>query len=179
MKMWTKGIRFQAMAVAGILSFCIVQASAGEERTAPPAYEKTVFGGLSWLARHQSEGGIWKGSGFSERCGLDQCIGQAESADENLALTGVVIQAFQGRGITYKRGPGTFKNCAKETIKFLHDRQEQAGRYPEGSERLLYTHAACALAVFEAYGLTGKSKLIEPMAKGALPHLLAAQHDDR
>jgi len=160
------------------LSFLITQASAGEETTKPPASEIAVYGGLSWLAKHQSEGGVWKGSRFIERCSPDKCNGQAETGDENLALTGIAILAFQGRGITYKRGPGAYKKCAKETIKFLNDRQKQAGRYPEGSERLLYTHAICTLAVCEAFGLSGKSKLIEPMARGAVSHLLASQNAD-
>jgi hypothetical protein len=138
--------------------------------------ESAVMMGLVWLKNHQSEDGRWSCSKFNGACKKGMCTGAGASDAHDAGITGLALLAFLGAGHTHKQG--AFKETVKEGLKALHDLQGPEGRFgPESPDGVwMYDHAICTQAAVEAYGLSGRSALLEPMAAKAVEYLLSCRN---
>jgi hypothetical protein len=111
------------------------------ERKEPekPSRNDHVVWGLRWLKGHQSEDGSW----------------------HDPATTGVALLAFLGAGQTHQSGSS--RENVKNGLKHLRGVQDAEGcLVPRDAPRMLRDHAVAALALVEAYGMTGSRVFKEP-----------------
>ena len=94
---------------------------------------------LGWLARQQNDDGSWS------------LQGKGQGAPE-VASTGLAVLAFLGAGDTHKSG--RYKKEVGTALRWLKMIQSAEGRLHVAGGSLR-THAIGALALIEAYGLTG------------------------
>jgi len=131
------------------------------------ATEDAVEGGLAWLAKQQKTDGTWSLSGpYSD----------AAQIENNAAATAMALLAFQGHGDTHRDGMYA-KNVAKGWTALLKMQSKDGqfkGFMPDSSQHLLYTHAQCAIAVCELYGMTQDSTFRSP-AERAINFCVLAQ----
>src|SRR5262245_34560816 len=139
------------------------------KRGATQGTEAAVLYGLTWLARHQSVDGSWDANQFLDRCLDASCngVGNVRFSD---GLTGLALLAFLGAGYTHDskqfvKDPKTgekisFGETVKKGLKFLVDRRQPDGSF--GSDHYMYNQSICAMAVNEAYALTGARFFREP-----------------
>jgi len=125
-----------------------VEKFGGSEET-----EKAVASALAWLARHQHPDGRWAAAGFDDQC--EQCGGKARF-DTDIATTGLALLCFLGADHTHmKQGP--YQDRVIRGITWLKNQQRDNGdlRGPE----TMYSHGIAAIALSEAYGMTGDPEL--------------------
>ncbi len=147
------------------------------------ATEGAVLAGLRWLARHQAEDGRWSAAGYAGRCGAiheGTCSGGGSEVTDT-GVTGLALLAFLGAGYThYSRDIHDglrFGRVLREGLRWLteqQDRQGCVGRLP-GVDYYMYNHAIAALALSEAYGLTG-SGMLKRSAQRAIDFLVRARN---
>jgi hypothetical protein len=119
---------------------------------------------LRWLKNHQSPDGHWDAAGFDAQCKLNRCDGPGE-ATYSPGLSGLALLAFLGAGETHQ--VGTCRETVKNGLKYLRDVQDSDGCFgPRVSQHFLYNHACAALAMTEAYGMTGSRVFKEPAQRG-------------
>ncbi|GEM_PF-2197731 len=130
---------------------------------------------LDWLARHQDASGLWRAADFAAQCEGEPCAGKGASAHD-MGVTGLAMLAFFGAGHTHKHG--THKRVLLAALKALHDAQDDKGCFtPDKKDpSWIYSHAVCTMAASEAYGLSGKSALLEPMARTSAAFLLECRN---
>jgi len=160
----------------------------GGGRPAPEVFhtEKAVLEGLRWLLRHQDENGSWSAATLREHCSAEAPCTPAE-ADRSPAydpgLTGLALLTFLGHGLTQESKAIITDTAMGRT----HVTGEAVGRGlrwligeigPDGSFEnyagSLYNEAIGALALAEAYGISGNKTLRQP-AQRMIDHLVAAQ----
>ena len=132
----------------------IVRTMGGSERT-----ESAVALALDWLARHQSEDGHWDGDEFDARCG--GCGGETDITAD-IALTGLSLLCFLGADHTHAKD-GPYQSVVERGVSWLVDRQE-----PDGDlrgEETMYSHAIAAIAISEAYAMTGDPRLLDKVRR--------------
>lgn len=116
-----------------------------------PSRDNHVVWGLRWLKEHQAEDGSW----------------------HDPATTGVALLAFLGAGETHQSG--TCRENVKNGLKYLRSVQDADGcLVPRDAPRALRDHAVAALALVEAYGMTGSRVFKEP-AQRAVAFALKAR----
>lgn len=128
--------------------------------------ENAVERGLEWLAKQQKADGTWSLSGpYPDG-----------SRSENVAAaTAMALLAFQGHGDTHREGKYA-KNVARAWSALLKMQRKDGlitGTMTESSQ-LLYTHAQCAIALCELYGMTQDSAFRNP-AERAVAYCVASQ----
>lgn len=139
----------------------LLKAAGGTEDT-----EKAVALGLAWLAKQQQQDGGWK---------FDQ--GKTE---ERAAATGMVVLAYLGAGHTHKAPKEKAKddkNYAPVVGKGVAFLSKQCALNGASAGRLstdAYSNAIGALALVEAYGMTGDAAL-KPYAQAAVNYIQKAQ----
>ena len=145
------------------------------------ATEGAVLAGLRWLARHQDPDGRWAASGFRDRCGTvlrGSCDGRGRSRNDT-GVTGLAVLAFLGAGYTHLSRDVydglCFGDVVRNGIRWLIGRQDDDGCVGPREGAYMYSHAIAALALSEAYGLTG-SGLIREDAQQSIDFLFAAQN---
>lgn len=126
-----------------------VSGARGRHADADPA----VVSALDWLARHQKDDGSWA----------------AGRADYDAGVTGLAVLAFLGAGRSH-RSPEV-----RKTLQWILDHQDIEGRIGGRVPKFMYNHLICALALVDAYGLTG-SYLIKSDAQRAVDFAVAAQN---
>jgi len=164
----------------------------GDPRTGGPvgcpgSPESAVLAALRWLARHQSPDGSWSAQGFAKNCAKGACSGMGES-DYDPGVTSLSLLAFLGAGYTsmsrdslemidpaFPDRPLHFGETVKKGLRWLLTQQDPEGCVGERGQKHLYNHAIAALALSEAYGMTGSEILHEP-AQTAVDFLVAAQN---
>jgi hypothetical protein len=140
---------------------------------------------LLWLARHQNADGSWGAKSFEDRCLGGSCGGTGET-EYNTGLTAITLLAFLGAGYTTLSRdenpdpllPGRtlrFGSCVKKGLQWLLAQQDADGCVGERGMKYTYNHAAAALCLAEAYGMTASQPLREP-AQRAIDFLVAAQN---
>lgn len=150
--------------------------------------EKAVDAGLMWLARHQKGSGAWSSSAFDACCAAGTCGGPGESGND-AGVTGLAVLAFLGAGITPKselswKDAVTGRAVAagdvvRRGIAALVAMQDEEGCVGgRRTAKYMYSHAIGALALAEAYGMTGAEGLRGP-AQRAVDFLLMAQNPGR
>jgi len=119
---------------------------------------------LEWLKNHQSPGGNWDGDGFEDQCKLNKCGGHGESVFDP-GLTGLSLLCFLGAGETHQTGP--YKDTIKSGLRYLKSIQDSEGCFgPRTSQHFQYNHMTAALAMTEAYGVTGSRLFKESAQRG-------------
>lgn len=128
----------------------------------PRRVETAVTLALDWLAGHQDPDGRWDAERFTEHCGEIPC-GHPGDATFTPGTSGLALLAFLGCGETHQSG--AHKGSVKFGLRYLKDIQDSEGCFgPRTSPRFQYNHACAALAMTEAYGVTG-SRLFKDSAQ--------------
>jgi len=156
-----------------------IKAGGGSEKT-----EQAVLAALGWLARHQNPDGGWSGAGFVDRCSGSNC-GDPGEKDYDAGVTGLALLAFLGAGYTpVSRGevndPITHRvyrlgDVVKNAVDWLLNNQGPDGCIGPKVSKMVYNQSICALALSEAYGMTGTKTLKEPAQK-AIDFLFQARN---
>jgi hypothetical protein len=129
-----------------------------------PIVTTETIAALQWLANHQSSDGRWDCDGFDAQCRKNQCDGHGESTYD-VGVTGLSLLCFLGAGFTHQEGP--FKKTVKDGLLWLKSVQDEEGIYGgKNSQHYQYNHACAALAMVEAWGMTGANAFREPAQKG-------------
>jgi hypothetical protein len=151
----------------------------GDEST-----EASVEAGLRWLALNQEPDGSWNAArhsaGRETRTMERDRAGTGAKADT--AMTGLSLLAFLGAGYTHAEG--SYKTQVEAGLRFLLNSQmpsgdlaglKQIGNTSDVYYARMYSHGMAALALAEAYAMTGDRRLVEPIQK-ALGYTLQAQN---
>ncbi len=135
----------------------------------PDKAQDAVEDALRWLAAHQSADGGWEAAGFMRWCDrhpVAQGPDGAGKATHDVGVTGLALLAFLGAGYT-NRGDHPFAEVVGAGLRWLKSAQDAEGCFgPRSSGHHVYDHATAALAMVEAYGMTGNVTLKHAAQKG-------------
>jgi hypothetical protein len=148
-----------------------LRAGLGQRGGTSPESEDAVTRGLGWLAAHQREDGSWR---FDHREGPCQGLCRDPgTAGSTTAATGLALLAFLGAG--EKPKAGKHGEAVSRGIYYLQNRlvlTPQGGDLQEGT---MYAQGIAAMALSEAYAMTGDQTL-QPHAQQAIDFICHAQH---
>lgn len=115
-----------------------------------PGTEAAVEAGLKWLAKNQRSDGSWS---------LEGPYSDGGTSENRSAATAMGLNAFLGAGYTHK--DGKYKDVVDYGLRFLISKQNKDGFFSDEapSRQKMYAHALATIALCEAYGMTGDSKL--------------------
>jgi hypothetical protein len=146
------------------------------------ATEGAVLAGLRWLARHQNSDGSWDTDGFPSNCGkvIKGSCGGPGYPEYDVGNTSCSLLAFLGAGYTHLSRDTydgiCFGHVVKKGIQWLMANQDSEGCVGgKSAAKYMYNHSIAALALSEAYGLTG-SGLFKENAQKSIDFLLSAQN---
>jgi hypothetical protein len=141
--------------------------------------EQAVERALEWLRRHQDADGSWDGRTATYEDGKvanndddytihcppgDVCFGECYYWEADTALTGLALLAYLGSGYTHV--DGQYAETVAKGLEFLRLSQKADGDLRGKSQSVgMYCHSMAALALCEAYALTGDPKLKVPVEK--------------
>ncbi len=153
--------------------------------------EAAVARGLEWLALHQGQNGHWSLDGFN-RTARDKPYpaGKTSQDDSNglaarrndIAATAFALLPFLAAGQTHKPPAASADKQAPQKdyhrgidagLKFLIGKQGRDGYY--GGD--MYSHCLAAIALCEAYGMTG-DPVLRASAQKAVNYIVDAQDPD-
>ncbi|HEX7898419.1 MAG TPA: protein kinase [Planctomycetota bacterium] len=145
--------------------------------------EKAVLLGLRWLARHQAADGSWKSAGHVAACKRGaggNCTPNPGYEEFDGGATGLALLAFLGAGSTHlseETSDGDrFGEVTRKGLRWLTRQQDPEGCVgSRAAQKYMYNHAFGALALAEAYGMTG-SALLRESAQKAVDFTVAAQN---
>jgi hypothetical protein len=135
------------------------------------ATEAAVARALVFLARHQRADGSWGLHDWNRTPDCDDTCRQQGGERSDVAATALALLPFLGAGQTHLEGqhaPVVFK-----ALGWLAERQKEDGGLLDGGN--MYAHGQAAIALCEAYALSGDDQLREP-AQRALNFIVRAQH---
>jgi hypothetical protein len=118
-------------------------------------------------------------AGYTSRC-AEACAPNPGDEAYGTGVSGLALLAFLGAGFTHLSRETydgiCFGDVVRKGLQRLMSRQDaEGGVGPRAAEKPMYNHALAALALSEAYGLTG-SLLIRGSAQRAIDFLVAAQN---
>lgn len=124
---------------------------------------------LRWLKAHQSPDGQWECEGFPRWCERQPASGSGPDgkgkAQYDVGVTGLALLAFLGAGYT-NRSEGPFGKVVGDGLRYLKNVQDAEGCFGNRSSgHFVYNHAIAALAMVEAYGMTGSAIYKNPAQK--------------
>ena len=139
--------------------------------------EGAVDNALRWLASAQSTDGRWDANQFgggteSQTLGHDR---QSAGTDADTGITGLALLAFLAAGHTHLEG--AYRENVQHGLEFLLRSQAENGNL-YGDARLfarMYCHGIAALALGEAYVMTGDHRLM-PFLLQATRYTRNSQH---
>lgn len=136
--------------------------------------EKAVEDGLDWLVRHQRPDGSWA-LNFHGQCQGAGCPEQF-CLESETAATGLALLPLLGAGHIHTVKTRYQANVRKG-LEWLVEHQQTSGELyiNGGGTARMYSHAIAAMALCEAYGISGEPKLRRP-AQRALNFIVAAQN---
>ena len=148
--------------------------------------EGAVLAALKWLARHQGGDGAWRVQEYVRECGKIATYGQGACLpnpghdDFDAGVTGLSLLAFLGSGYSHRSKETydeiCFGDVVRKGLKWMMSRQDREGCIgSRNAQKYMYNHTICALAMSEAYGLTG-SNLFKEQAQKSVDFLIAAQN---
>jgi len=155
--------------------------------------ESAVDHALWWLARHQNEDGSWSCRDFTKNCkGGKICKGPGEEngilgePTYDVGVTSLALLAFLGRGYTHLSQEIYFDRIAnrkyrygeivKKAVEWLIRQQNEEGCVGDPKNpKAMYNHSAAALALAEAFGMTGETSFKLPAQK-AVDYICASQN---
>jgi len=152
--------------------------------------EAAVERALAWLARAQGPEGGWNAAEHGAGRESPAVASRADSENRhnaglkaNTAMTGLSLLAFLGAGHTHT--DGQYKDTVAAGLGYLLTQQfptsgdlsgrEQVGREPTVRFARMYSHGMAALALAEAYGMTGDPALL-PAIQSACKYSLNAMN---
>jgi hypothetical protein len=136
--------------------------------------ERAVEMGLDYLARQQLPDGRWSLQNVATGgASADQISAGQMQADT--AATGMALLCFLGAGYTHT--DGKYRDAVAAGLAQLVSNQKENGDLFSGGSRYVwfYSHGIAAIALCEAYGMTGDRSLRAP-AQRALDFIVASQH---
>ena len=135
--------------------------------------ERTIPAALIWLANHQLPDGRWSLHDYTQQCKDKTCTGQSDISSD-AGATALGLLPFLGAGQTHK-SKGPYRVHIRQGVDWLIRHQQPDGNLANGSAALMYNHGLATIALSEAYGLTGDSK-VGMAAQKAVNFILAAQN---
>jgi hypothetical protein len=147
------------------------------EHGGSPHSQSAVKAALDWLAANQSPDGRWDSDqhgGGRETKTLGHDRGGAGAAADT-GVSGLALLAFCGANYTHLDGP--YRQTVQRGLEFLLRSQADDGSLAGRAELFarMYCHGMAALALSEAYALTGDQRL-RPAVERAVQYTLRAQH---
>jgi hypothetical protein len=144
-----------------------------------PLTEDAVLSALRWLARHQNPDGSWTVTGYTARCS-QSCTPNPGHEDFDAGVTGLSLLAFLGAGYSHLAKDThegiCFGDVVRKGLQWMMSHQDPEGCIGSRSAmKYMYNHTICALALCEAYGLTG-STLFKDQAQKAVDFTVASQN---
>jgi hypothetical protein len=143
--------------------------------------EDAVMAALKWLSRHQNADGSWS-STYSKNCGrkfAGTCTPERGEEDYDMGVTGLSLLAFLGAGYSHLSKDVEdgicFGDVVRRGMQYLMSHQDPEGCIGARQGHYMYNHTICALAMSEAYGLTG-SNLFKEQAQRSIDFVIAAQN---
>ena len=136
--------------------------------------ERAVEMGLDYLARQQLPDGRWSLQQVAVGgTAADAASGGQMQADT--AATGLSLLCFLGAGYTHTEGK--YRDTVAAGLAQLVEHQKQNGDLFAGGSKYVwfYSHGIAAIALCEAYGMTGDPELRGPAQK-SLDFIIASQH---
>jgi hypothetical protein len=134
--------------------------------------EAAVERGLSWLLAHQFADGSWH---FDHTLPGGRCNGYCRHAGTNASSTGataMALLAFYGAGYTHGKGP--HKEPLNKGLYYLGSRMLLTANGGDLQEGTMYAQGLSAIALCEAYAMSGDENL-RPFAEQAIRFVLYAQ----
>jgi hypothetical protein len=144
-----------------------------------PQTENAVLDALQWLARHQNPDGSWSVAGYVKQC-KETCAPHPGEGDFDAGVTGLSLLAFLGAGYSHLSKDVhegiCFGDVVRKGLQWMMAHQDPEGCIgSRNAQKYMYNHTICALAIAEAYGLTG-SNLFKEQAQRAIDFVIAAQN---
>jgi Ca-activated chloride channel family protein len=151
--------------------------------------EEAVLAALQWLSRHQAPDGSWKTTGYLDECrkvakfaGSPECAPNPGSAEYDAGNSGLALLSFLGAGYSHLSKDTydgiRFGDVVRKGLQWMLQHQDTDGCVGERNSKHLYNQAIAALALSEAYGLTG-SALFKEQAQRAVDFTVSAQNPGR
>jgi hypothetical protein len=145
-----------------------------------PATEDAVLAALKWLSRHQSPDGAWNVAGYARQCKEGSCTPNPGHEDFDAGVTGLSLLAFLGAGYSHLSKDVhegiCFGDVVRKGMQWMMSHQDPEGCVgSRNAMKYMYNHTICALALSEAYGLTG-SNLFKDQAQKAVDFVLLSQN---
>ncbi len=136
--------------------------------------DEAVLAALRWLSRHQAPDGAWRVRGHGP------CDPNPGHDDFDTGVSGLAVLAFLGAGYSHLSKDTydgiSFGDTIKNGLRWLLGTQDAEGCFgSRDAQKYMYNHLLGALAVSEAYGLTG-SPLFATEAQKGIDFTIAAQN---
>jgi hypothetical protein len=153
------------------------------------ATERSVAGGLNWLARHQNPDGSWSFDKYHQNCKDKSCAGDpnpegklpgvgASAAD--MGATAMALLPFLAAGQT-PESSGPYKSqITKGLLYMVKNQNPKTGALygKAGGGPRMYVHGLATIVLCEGYGMTKSANLRIP-AQRAIQFIEASQHPDQ
>lgn len=138
--------------------------------------ESAVWAALEWLAENQEPNGRWnparhEGSHETLVDGQDR---RGATMQADTGMTGLALLAMLAAGQTHEQGQ--YQDNVRRGLTYLMEIQRSDGSLagPSNAFAAAYCHAMAAVALSEAYAMTGDARLSEPVRR-AVGYTVAAQ----
>ncbi|MEO8493766.1 MAG: prenyltransferase/squalene oxidase repeat-containing protein, partial [Planctomycetota bacterium] len=135
------------------------------------ASEDAVEQGLAWLAAHQRQDGSWhlnhQVGPCNGRCPHPGTVGTSTGA------TALALLPFLGAGYTQQQGK--YKDVVEHGLYYLTGRMIETPHGGDLQEGTMYAQGIAAIALCEAFAMTGDEQL-KPYAQKAIDFIVRAQH---
>ncbi|MBS0208676.1 MAG: hypothetical protein JSS27_06940 [Planctomycetes bacterium] len=159
------------------LRFSPDRAATAEQSGGSEDTEASVRAALRWLAKAQSPDGRWD----ADRFGAGQephLLGQdrrGAGAEADTGITGLALLAFLGSGQTHTQGE--YQPQVARGLNYLIAMQGPRGELGGHAAvyEFMYCHGMAALALSEAYAMTGDKRLAAPVQR-AVAYTVASQN---
>lgn len=129
-------------------------AGGGTRRT-----EKSVQGGLIWLARHQNPDGSWSFDKHSCKDWACTCDGTGK-LEQNAAATAFALLPYLAVGCTHET-EGPFKLTVDRGLNWLVRNQKPDGDLSAGESEFASAHAVATMALCDAFWWTRDKRLVQ------------------
>ena len=133
------------------------------------ASEDAVEQGLAWLAAHQRQDGGWR---LDHREGACDCPHPGR-VGTSTGATALALLPFLGAGYTHQQGK--YKDVVGEGLYYLTGRMIETPHGGDLQEGTMYSQGIAAIALCEAFAMTGDEQL-KPYAQKAIDFIVRAQH---
>ena len=134
---------------------------------------ETVNRSLQWIVSQQHEDGHWA---FNKLRAIDgKASTQAGGTNAEAAATAFGLLPLLGNGNTHQKGP--YKDHVQRGVQWLLKTQQGSGEFkrPGTTNARMYSHGVAAIALCEAYAMSGDAALKVPAQK-AIDFIVKAQH---